>query len=588
MTRIYISSTYSDLKEHREAAARALRRMNKTGVAMEDYVATDERPLDKCLADVASCDAYVGIFAWRYGYVPDKDNPGRKSITELEYRKAAELGKPRLIFLLDPQASWPPPAMDAVTGEGERGARINAMRAELLKERHDSFFSSPDQLAGLVSAAVANWEEQQRGPAASDSSARTATVTPQPREISRHLYLVYSGLDEAFARHLAEQLQPHGRSLILSPRALFAERPEDFQELESSVSQCHAAAVVLSDAALNQLDEQRDRTRHILSILQSRTGLIIGLCRSAASLQRAHDMGLAQSLDLSLWQPGIEPPIDLVMQVERAIALCCPTVQTRTVGLPFVVVAMTEDEAQELDQKPELIQHGLGDAALEHFTRLKQALGSFGAPPFVQRYAPAREYWRPFGVGQPTVQALIGDTVAQLNNAHQPRLLGRSIKIQHYPFGELIDQVQVLRPIYREIAQNGCVVVVDELSLFHPRVRNTFLGSALFASDHVAMVTIAPLDPYAVPPHNLLEQELSERLAAVFDRFALDYDPQCEFSIGDERRLKRWLHSSLPQALQTLREPRPNRQMLDNFAAELGKKRDLAVAKQLYADGGVL
>src|SRR5581483_2771693 len=135
MATIYISSTYSDLKEHREAVARALRRMNKSVVAMEDYVATDQRPLDKCLADVGSCDVYVGIFAWRYGFIPDKDNPGQKSITELEYRKATELGKPRLIFLLDPELPWPPPAMDSSTGDGEGGARIKALRAELLNDR---------------------------------------------------------------------------------------------------------------------------------------------------------------------------------------------------------------------------------------------------------------------------------------------------------------------------------------------------------------------------------------------------------------------------------------------------------------------
>jgi hypothetical protein len=102
------------------------------------------------------------------------------------------------------------------------------------------------------------------------------------------------------------------------------------------------------------------------------------------------------------------------------------------------------------------------------------------------------------------------------------------------------------------------------------------------------MVTISPFNPYGIPPFNIVERELSQRLAAAFDRFALDYDSQCEFSIGDERRLKRWLYNSLPQALQALREPRPNRQMLDRFAAQLGKERNLDVAGLLYAEGGIL
>jgi len=112
MTRIYLSSTYEDLKEHREAVARALRRLDHHVVGMEDYVAADERPLAKCLKDVAACDLYVGLFAWRYGYVPDEGNPDRKSITELEYRHATKLKKPRLVFLLSDDAPWPPKCVD--------------------------------------------------------------------------------------------------------------------------------------------------------------------------------------------------------------------------------------------------------------------------------------------------------------------------------------------------------------------------------------------------------------------------------------------------------------------------------------------
>jgi len=63
LTTIYLSSTYSDLKVHREAVYHALRQMRYDVIAMEDYVATDQRPLKKCLADIASSDLYVRLFA---------------------------------------------------------------------------------------------------------------------------------------------------------------------------------------------------------------------------------------------------------------------------------------------------------------------------------------------------------------------------------------------------------------------------------------------------------------------------------------------------------------------------------------------
>ena len=54
--------------------------------------------------------------AWRYGFVPDEGDPEGRSITELEYRKAVETGKPRLVFLLHDDAPWPAVAIDALSG----------------------------------------------------------------------------------------------------------------------------------------------------------------------------------------------------------------------------------------------------------------------------------------------------------------------------------------------------------------------------------------------------------------------------------------------------------------------------------------
>ena len=97
---------------------------------MENYVAADQRPLAKCLEDVADCDLYVGIFAHRYGYVPEHDNPrdgrSRSWSTATLWRMASPLW-----FLLDPATPWPPTWIDAVTGDGDHGTRINALREEL-------------------------------------------------------------------------------------------------------------------------------------------------------------------------------------------------------------------------------------------------------------------------------------------------------------------------------------------------------------------------------------------------------------------------------------------------------------------------
>lgn len=77
-------------------------------------------------------------------------------------------------------------------------------------------------------------------------------------------------------------------------------------------------------------------------------------------------------------------------------------------------------------------------------------------------------------------------------------------------------------------------------------------------------------------------------MAAAFDRFASAFDPQCELSVGDEKRLKRWLNSSLPHTIQSLRHPRPNRQNIFQFSNELDIDPQPKIGSLLYSPGGPL
>jgi len=153
MAKIYVSSTFKDLEVCRKKVRLVLRQMNHEDVAMEYYVAEDRRPVDKCLEDVAECDLYVGIFAWRYGYIPPEYD---KSITELEYRKAVETGKKCHIFLLHEDALWPPRYVD----KGDDAQKIDDLRKELSEKYTVSFFKTPEELGSSLGPSVHNWEKE--------------------------------------------------------------------------------------------------------------------------------------------------------------------------------------------------------------------------------------------------------------------------------------------------------------------------------------------------------------------------------------------------------------------------------------------
>jgi hypothetical protein len=152
MAKIYLSSTYEDLGEHRQAVYRLLRQMGHDVISMEDYSASGRPPKEKCLADVGSCEVYVGLFAWRYGFIP----PGEiKAITELEYREALDAGKPCLIFLLADDAPWSAALIDR-----DRTA-IESLRGELQANHVVDFFHTEEELATGVSVAVSNLSSEE-------------------------------------------------------------------------------------------------------------------------------------------------------------------------------------------------------------------------------------------------------------------------------------------------------------------------------------------------------------------------------------------------------------------------------------------
>jgi hypothetical protein len=154
MPKAYVSSTFKDLREHRLVAINTLDRLGYTTRAMEKYFASDERPLEMCLADLAQCDLYIGLVAWRYGTIPSAHNAERRSITECELREAQRRRIPCLIFLSDEDfVRWP-------HGDDADLARVTRLRAELAGERSARYFETPHQLGLEISVAVSRWERK--------------------------------------------------------------------------------------------------------------------------------------------------------------------------------------------------------------------------------------------------------------------------------------------------------------------------------------------------------------------------------------------------------------------------------------------
>ncbi|HEY0174635.1 MAG TPA: DUF4062 domain-containing protein [Pyrinomonadaceae bacterium] len=158
-----VSSTALDLPEHRKEVMDACLRMGMHPAMMEHLTAGDTTAAEKSVAMVDDASVYLGVFAYRYGHVPEADNPGRISITEMEYDRAVERGIPRLIFLMDRSHTLTAADMEEETGDPVEAARRKVKLAELKKragkERVVASFKSPADLRALVIQSLVEYRE---------------------------------------------------------------------------------------------------------------------------------------------------------------------------------------------------------------------------------------------------------------------------------------------------------------------------------------------------------------------------------------------------------------------------------------------
>jgi len=149
-TSVFISSTSRDLRNHRSAVAEALRRAGFQAIDMADFGARPEGATTACLEEVAEADLFVGIYAWRYGFIPEG---AEISITEQEFVEAERLKKPRFCFIIDEQCDWP--EEDVEKGIGARLLRDFKARLDATLVRDT--FTTPDDLATKVLASLQRW-----------------------------------------------------------------------------------------------------------------------------------------------------------------------------------------------------------------------------------------------------------------------------------------------------------------------------------------------------------------------------------------------------------------------------------------------
>jgi hypothetical protein len=99
---VTVSSTFTDLEDHRAAAIKAILDHGMHPVAMEHDPAKPLDLIESSLEMVRNGSAYIGVIGKKYGQTPacSMRNPDCLSITELEFNEALRLGRLALLFIM--------------------------------------------------------------------------------------------------------------------------------------------------------------------------------------------------------------------------------------------------------------------------------------------------------------------------------------------------------------------------------------------------------------------------------------------------------------------------------------------------------
>jgi tetratricopeptide (TPR) repeat protein len=187
-----ISSTALDLPEHRRQVVEACLRESVFPIGMEQLPARDASGVQVSLEMVDQADIYIGVYAWRYGWVPESSDI---SITEMEFNRAVERQqrgelKEILIFVMHDEHDIKRRDMEA-DATAQKKLKMFKERASSGRVRKE--FRNVDDLRGLVVQALADCKQRFEATATGKpplSFHSPSNIPPAPKPYIAHPYVL--------------------------------------------------------------------------------------------------------------------------------------------------------------------------------------------------------------------------------------------------------------------------------------------------------------------------------------------------------------------------------------------------------------
>jgi hypothetical protein len=140
---VFVSSTFTDLKDERDKALQAILELRAFPTGMELFPAADEDQFEFIKREIDSSDYYVVIIGGRYGSVASDG----VSYTEKEYDYARATNKPTLAFIVRDTGKL---IGDKLEKSEQLREKLRLFTEKAKSSKLVKFFSNPDELKSAV------------------------------------------------------------------------------------------------------------------------------------------------------------------------------------------------------------------------------------------------------------------------------------------------------------------------------------------------------------------------------------------------------------------------------------------------------
>jgi hypothetical protein len=252
------------------------------------------------------------------------------------------------------------------------------------------------------------------------------------------------------------------------------------------------------------------------------------------------------------------------------------TTDVAQISIPYVIVALTPDEARAMRDAPDDLFLGFGEVAKlrqEQFETLRKRLGEAGLDWPDDFYTADRVGWRPFGKVAKSMDEFVDQAARRVNLApdgsrERAVLRGARLVPLPYRFEEYVIDTVGSRDNLSRVCDSGCLVLLDEFSLLHPGLRPHV--DRLLASNNAAVVSLSACDPTHRALRQLLDDASYLRVGNLLSRFRDGEDVRCELAVNSIERLQRWLRFVLPELMTTLGREQSDPKLVGQAPSLLG------------------